>query len=152
MQPCFPEGESYGEDLDLWFRISDETSIALVNAPLVAYRRSVDGSLSSGQRGLAPWIQRVRERSMSESLSPRRRESVMWFVAQHEVTLARLQLAAGLRVQALRSLLRGRKAAAGRRWQLTLLMALLMPASVAGRWQRWRVRSADTFSPNGTTP
>ena len=36
-----------------------------------------------------------------------------------------------------------------RRWQLTLLMALFMPSRVASTFQRWRLRSAEVFSPEG---
>lgn len=153
MKPCFVEGESHGEDLDLWFRIAAQTPIAMVNAPLAAYRADVAGSLSSGQSfGLAPWVERMRERALAGEMPPRERKWALWFVAQHEVSLARHQLAAGHRGQALRHLVNGRRAAGGRRWQLTALMALLLPAGVAGRWQRWRLRSADAFSQQGTAP
>ncbi len=151
MQPCFVEGESHGEDLDLWFRLADYTPIAMVNAPLAAYRAGVAGSLTSTQPGhLAPWLDRMRERALNGAMPAHRRKSALWFIAQHEVTLAREHLAAGRRWEALRFLLRGRVAAGGRRWQLTALMALLMPAGMVGRWQRWRIRSADQFSQQGT--
>jgi glycosyltransferase involved in cell wall biosynthesis len=153
MQPCFPEGESHGEDLDLWFRVAAETPIAMVNAPLAAYREGVTGSLSSAEpRALAPWLQRMRERALAGKMPPAQSRWALWLVAQHEVTLAREHLAAGHRGRALRYLVRGRHAAGTRRWQLTALMALFLPAQVAGRWQRWRLRSADRFSQQGTTP
>lgn len=34
MQPCFPIGESVGEDLDLWFRLAEKTSVALVGSSI----------------------------------------------------------------------------------------------------------------------
>jgi glycosyltransferase involved in cell wall biosynthesis len=152
MGPCFVEGESFGEDIDLWFRISDETPIALVNAPLAAYR-AVACSLSSSQpHELAPWVLRMQQRALSGAMPPRQRESALRFVAWIEVTHARKHLAAGRRLQALRCLMRGRNAAASARWQLTALMALLMPAKVAELWQRWRIRTADSFSQQGTAP
>jgi glycosyltransferase involved in cell wall biosynthesis len=153
MHTCFVEGESHGEDLDLWFRVAADTPIAMVNAPLAAYRAGVAGSLSSNQPiALDPWLERMRDRALSGPMPPRERKRALWFVAQHEVTLARLHLADGHRAQAMRHLLNGRRAAGGRRWQLTALMALLLPARVAGRWQRWRLRSADTYSQQGTMP
>jgi len=161
MQPCFVEGESSGEDLDFWFRIAEQTPIALVRAPLAAYRIGLPGSLSvshSASRcvnhsdGYPPWLERMRQRALSGAMSARQRKSALWYLAQHDVTLARDHLAAGRRWQALRHLLRGRRAALGRRWQLTAAMVLFMPAGLAGRFHRWRIRNADTFSQEGTAP
>lgn len=154
MQPCFPVGESFGEDLDLWFRVADETPVALAHAPLAAYRVDVSGSLSAAGRTntLPAFLVRMRERARSGDIPARHRRSALWFVAQQEITIARELLARGHRREALRWLVRARDAATGRRWQLTALMALLVPAQLAGRWQRWRIRSADTFAQQGTLP
>ena len=154
MQPCFAVGESWGEDLDLFFRVADETPVALVHAPLAAYRMDVAGSLTTGA-GVArdaPFLRRMRERALRGEIPARHRRSALWFVAQQEITMARELLAAGRRREALRLLMSARYAALGRRWQITFLMALLAPARVADRWQRWRLRSADTFAQQGTLP
>src|SRR5213075_46721 len=65
MQPCFPVGESYGEDLDLWFRLADETPVALAHCPLAAYRVDVNGSLTAAARAheLPALLARMRERA-----------------------------------------------------------------------------------------
>ena len=153
MQPCFPVGESAGEDLDLWFRLADDTSIAFVPASLAAYRNTVAGSLSTGHgRELPPYLGRMRNRALDGSLPTRHRHAALWFVAQQEITLARDLLADGRRRDALHSLWRARYAAGGRRWQLTAVMALLLPGRLAGRWQRWRVSASSVFSHQGTTP
>jgi glycosyltransferase involved in cell wall biosynthesis len=154
MQPCFAEGESYGEDLDLWFRLADETPVALVHAPLAAYRTAVTGSLTAGARVdvLPPFLVRMRKRALAGEIPDRHRHAALWFVAQQEITIAREMLAAGRRRDAMRWLVQARHAAGGRRWQITALMTLLMPAQVAGRWQKWRVRSTDTFAQQGTLP
>jgi hypothetical protein len=94
----------------------------------------------------------MRRHAREGAIPPHRRRSALWFVAQQEITMARELLAAGRRREAIACLVDARDAAAGRRWQLTALMALFLPARVADRWQRWRVRSADAFSQEGTTP
>ena len=153
MQPCFAQGESSGEDHDLWFRIADETPVALVNAPLAAYRVGVPDSLSSRlPNELPPYLVRMRQRALDGAIPARHRASALWFVAQMQVTLARDALAAGRRLRALHWLLQARHVAWGRRWQLTAAMVLLMPARMVGRWNRWRVSRAEAFSPAGSAP
>ena len=152
MQPCFAEGESYGEDLDLWFRVADESPVALAHAPLAAYRASVAGSLTAeNPRDLPPFLMRMRQRALNGTIPAQHRHAALWFVAQQEITLARDRLACGRRREALRFLMQARHAAFGTRWQLTVLMALLLPANVADRWQRWRLRSAGQFAQEGTS-
>jgi glycosyltransferase involved in cell wall biosynthesis len=153
MQPCFAVGESFGEDLDVWFRVADETPLALVHAPLAAYRMDVAGSLTGKGRfdTLAPFLHRMRDRALRGEIPARLRHSALWFVAQQALTIARDALAAGKRREALHWLWDARYACTGRRWQITFLM-LLVPAQLAGAWQRWRLRAADAFAQQGTIP
>jgi hypothetical protein len=150
MQPCFAVGESWGEDLDLWFRLADETPIAFTRAQLAAYRTSVAGSLSMAHgRQMPPFLVRMRQQALDGSLPPRHRHAALWFVAQQEITMARELLAAGERRQALRMLWHARYAMRGHRWQVTAAM-LLLPGQLAGRWQRWRVAGGSVYSHQGT--
>ena len=141
MQPCFAPGESAGEDLDLWFRLAEQTPIALAHAPLMAYRIAVPGGLSAQLTlELPPFMHRMRQRALSGALSRTQRESVLWFLAQTQVSSARWALSLGRRIEGLRWLVRGRHAARSRRWWLTLAMALLIPAHLVDRWGNWRQR------------
>jgi glycosyltransferase involved in cell wall biosynthesis len=147
MQPRFIEGESWGEDLDMWFRIADQTPVALVNAPYSTVRVDVPDSLTTNyRRSFAPYLARMQAQALDGTLAGHRRDSALWFVAQQQVTLARDALAAGERAQALAWLMKARRGACSRRWQITLAMALFMPVRLADRWQRWRLRSAEAFS------
>ena len=75
LQPCFPPGEQFGEDLDLWFRLSERTPIALAHTPLAGYRKAVAGSLSRthATTQLPPWVARLRERALQRGYAPPRR-------------------------------------------------------------------------------
>lgn len=148
MQPCFAPGESYGEDLDLWFRLGEKTPIALAHAPTVAYRTDVAGSLAAGHAALStpPWVGRMRARACSGALTPAQSRSALWLLAQLDVTAARSAIAAGRRCDGLHRLLRGRRAAMNARWWLTLAMALLVPGHLVEGWEAWRVdRTASTI-------
>lgn len=142
MQPCFALGESQGEDLDLWFRLGEHSPIALARAPLVAYREAVEGSLSShhAELTMSPFIQRMRARALSGSMTALLRRSSLRLVAQFEVTLAREAIASGSRLEGVRWLFRGRYAARSKRWWLTAAMACFFPGHLVKSWQLWRVR------------
>jgi hypothetical protein len=142
MQPCFPPSESHGEDLDLWFRLAEQTPVALLHAPLMAYRLAVEGSLTSGHADLAmpPFLERMAQRALTGAMPASRRNSALWLVAQYQITLARQALAAGRRREGWAWLLKARRAATGKRWWLTAAMALLMPGPLVRNWQQWRLR------------
>jgi glycosyltransferase involved in cell wall biosynthesis len=141
MQPCFAVGESFGEDLDLWFRVTDTSPVALVKAPLAAYRQLPGGlSVTHEVRTLPPFLLRMQKRAINGELPARHRKAALWFVGQQAVTQARTSLSAGHRRAALYSLWQGRRVFYTRRWQLTVLMAILLPAHVTERFQRWRVQ------------
>jgi glycosyltransferase involved in cell wall biosynthesis len=153
MQPCFRPGESYGEDLDLWFRVAESSPVALVPAQLAGYRKDVAGSLSSAKsnKGLAPFYLRMRERALAGELPPGQRHSALWFVAQQEISIARDMVAAGRRAEAWQLLWRARAAAYGVRWLLTAVMTLL-PGAVAHRWQSRRIAASAVYSQAGAAP
>lgn len=140
MQPCFPPGEFQAEDLDFWFRLAEQTPIALAHAPLVAYRIEVKESLTTRHRvvELPGCIERMQVRALSGAMTPLQRESALWFIAQHKLSLARIALASGDRIQGLKWLLQGRHAASGRRWWLTAAMACFFPKAMVKSWDGWR--------------
>jgi cellulose synthase/poly-beta-1,6-N-acetylglucosamine synthase-like glycosyltransferase len=145
MQPCFPAGESQGEDIDLWFRIAEQTPIALVRSPLLAYRTAVKGSLTAQHDPMLfryPAIQRMRRRALSGAMPTAQRRSTLWFIAQQEVSGARFAMASGQRLEGIRWLIRGRRAIYGRRWWLTAAMALFFPGKLVKIWDYRRSRRA----------
>jgi glycosyltransferase involved in cell wall biosynthesis len=89
LQPCFPVGESHGEDQDLWFRLGERLQLVYSPVELVAYRIAVAGSLVTTQ---AYVVQRARRhcgwsemhasawpgRSWKEGAVPRRCISCGW--------------------------------------------------------------------------
>jgi glycosyltransferase involved in cell wall biosynthesis len=152
MQPCFPPGESQGEDIDLFFRVAEQTPIALVRRPLVAYRTSVEGSLTTQHDPMLfryPAIVRMRGRALSGAMSAQQRRSTLWFVAQQDLSGARYAVASGQRLEGMRWLIRGRHAVSSKRWWLTAFMTLFFPGKLVKIWDHWRLRRA-LFPVNST--
>ena len=127
MQPCFPLGETQGEDLDLWFRLSESAPIAMAHTPLAAYRIELADSLSArhSAHALAPFLQRLHQRALHRATPRRWRLAMLLLVAQHELSLARQNLAAGQRALAWHWLWQARLAWRHKRWWATAALCLL---------------------------
>jgi hypothetical protein len=132
MHPCFHPGDSYGEDLDLWFRVAERTPIGLAHVPLVAYRTQVGGSLTQHDSPRAPaFLGRMRARALSGKMDHAQARSALAYIAQIQVDLARNALMAGSRLDSLKWLLAARRAVFTKRWWLTTAMALFWPTGLA---------------------
>jgi len=140
-RPWFPEGESFGEDIDLWFRLAEASAIALSSEPLVARVWVPDGlSVVRAARLEAPFLQRMAVHARSGVLPHRLASSTQRWVDESRITLARSAIVAGERPLALELLGRACRSAKRLRWWVTLLMALLVPAIAVQHWQHWRKR------------
>lgn len=149
MSPCFYEGESYGEDLDMWFRLGDQAPVAAVRGAYAAVRDGVAGALSlDAERRMPPFLVRMREQALAGTLAPKHCASALWFIAQAQTTLAREALAQGHRREALGWLMQASQGWRLRRWWITWALALLMPSPMADRWQRWRLHGANRLERN----
>lgn len=142
MQPCFAVGESHAEDLDMWFRVAEKSSIAWVKRPLVAYRVSVEGSLSlaNPRNELPPFFHRIRARALSGAMTEFQARSALKMVADQEISMARDALASGQRKEAIRLLRSAHSRASKRRWWFTAAMAAFVPGDLVRRWEHWRIR------------
>ena len=141
LQPCFPLGESKGEDMDLWFRTGERGPLCLTDAPLVGYREGSPGNLSSQQPDalFPPYLQRLESRARSGGLSAALARSSLRFVAEARTTQARVLMSQGRRFAAMRCLARAGAAAGRPRWWLSWLMAALFPADTIARWEQSRI-------------
>ena len=142
MQPCFTVGDSNGEDLELWFRVSESTPVVLVLSRLAAYRVGTPAGLSALQvpDTLPPYLERLRQRARQGRMPNALRRSSLHFVTQHQITLARQNFVANNRTGGFDWL--GRAGWRGlflRRWWVTLALAFL-PGDVMGRLNAWRLR------------
>lgn len=144
LQPCFPPGESMGEDLDLWFRLAERSSLAWCPAPLIGYRAGVEDSLSATQvvRTLLPAWSRLEERALSGGMPASLRASALRLVAHERVMVARTALAEGRRRDAFSQLWRARRGASLRNWWVTMALGLAATPAAMRRWGRWRHESA----------
>ncbi|HTH94031.1 MAG TPA: glycosyltransferase [Rhodocyclaceae bacterium] len=141
MQPCFPPGESFGEDTDLWFRLGESHDIVLIEQPISVYRNAVrSGLIGSNRSNLIPIsFERMRQRALARPRHDRLRKSTLRLVAQHYITQARQDAISGRRTHSLRRLLSVLPNAwHTKRWWSSLFMSTLVPAPWIGQWQTWR--------------
>lgn len=119
----FPEGESMGEDLDVWLRAAEHASVVCTPEALVVYRIGLSESLM-GRYSDAVWLpvwRRLRQRALTGGMPAQLRASSLRLAAEMEVTLARRLAKAGRNREAWRHLSSARAAARGHRWWITAL-------------------------------
>jgi glycosyltransferase involved in cell wall biosynthesis len=142
IQPCFPPGESMGEDLDLWFKLAGTADLAFCPAQLAGYRIDVAGSLCATNevRTLLPAFARLEQRALCNELLPKHRSAALRLVTEAKVSMARAALVNGSTLDAIKKLLDTPRGVWSERWWVTLLMCLLGSASLARFWEEWRHR------------
>ena len=143
LQPCFPEGESAGEDQDLWFRLAERLKLGFTPEQLVAYRVDVAGSLCAVEAVdvLAPTFTRLEQRALGWPASDPMRASALRLVSDARVSVARAALARGRRGAALAGLRRAAGGGMSRHWWVTLALCCFLPTSLVIKWQMWREKN-----------
>jgi cellulose synthase/poly-beta-1,6-N-acetylglucosamine synthase-like glycosyltransferase len=141
MQPCFVPGESFGEDVELWFRLNQYTAMILVRHPLVAYRTDVPGSLCNAHPKLQypTFLRRMKDNASQLTRLASQGRAMLQLVDHFEVSLAREALMLGEREHALQILMHSSRLARSMRWWSTASM-LALPKQWVARWQAWRIR------------
>jgi cellulose synthase/poly-beta-1,6-N-acetylglucosamine synthase-like glycosyltransferase len=139
LQPCFPPGESHGEDQDLWFRLAERYPLRYCAWPLVAYRVEVEGSLMTRQPSceIVPMLVRLEQRALAGKIGGSEREAALRLVADARAKVACHLLEAGRRRDALAELWRARRARS-RSWLVACVMALTFSSKMARKWSEWR--------------
>lgn len=143
LQPCFPVGEAYGEDLDLWFRLNERSPIALTHAELIVYRVELPGSLSTTQAANIeepPFLLRLERRVFDSSIPKHLHRSTRRFVDDSRAYLARRAIENNRRRDAVRLLWRARRSAYSPRWIVSAAMVILAPKRAVKAWQQWRLQ------------
>lgn len=141
-KPYFPLGEQWGEDQDLWFRLSEKSSLAYCPARLVGYRMDVSGSLcATHQRpqSLMPVYTRLEQRALDGIMPSGLRKAALRLVAENKITLVRQLLGSGQRFLALKHLLKAWRGMVSKRWWISLIMGIALPAGLVNRWENWRI-------------
>jgi len=136
----FAEGESKGEDLDLWFRLAENTFIYHLPTALVVYRTEQIDSLSNTE-DLAEepfFTKQLIKRLQNNSVPNKLKTSSLKFIAHEKLTRARQLIIAENRSFAIKLIFQARYAINTKRWWMTLSMALLLPATFIQSWQNKR--------------
>lgn len=136
LEVWFPEGESIGEDLDLWLRIVERTAVAFTSNCIALYRVELAASLTSMRTfdHLFPYLQRLESRARTRKMPARLVGPSLKLVADARVSMARESIRRGRRRAAPGLLLVAWRRIASVRWWFTWA-AVLAPGLL-----RWRER------------
>lgn len=129
LEVWFPEGESMGEDLDLWLRIAEQFGWGCTSQCIAIYRIDVSSSLM-GRRvfnNLFPFLVRLEQRAKYSEMSGHVARSSIEWVADARVSLAREYIKNGQRYKALTTLIEAFMRFRSVRWWFTWL-ALIAPS------------------------
>ncbi len=140
MQPCFPVGEQFGEDQDVWFRVAERLPLIFNPARLVAYRIGVADSLSvlHGLRELPPLFARLEQRARNGTVPAPMRRAALRIVADARLAVARYALIQGRRRTALAALRDAARDGRSRRWWVTAALCLFANGGMVQHWEMWR--------------
>ncbi|NBV18966.1 glycosyltransferase family A protein [Janthinobacterium sp.] len=145
MPYCFPEGDQFGEDQDLWFRLAERLQLVFTPARLVAYRSDVAGSLCTvyNLRTLPQVFSRLEQRASRLPAADPSRHPALSIVADARIKVARYALQDGRRGEALGELRRALRGGMSMRWLVTFVMCTVGNASLLKRWEMWRELKRD---------
>ena len=138
MQPCYPPGESMGEDQDFWHRMAERFALAYCAQPLIGYRYEVQDGLCSSHKNsvLAPVYARLEQRALQGVIKNRERRYALLVVADARVSVARHLIRNGRRFEALPELLKAWRGVVKKRWWTTLMLWGLGSPSMMARWEK----------------
>jgi len=140
-QPCFPVGESLGEDQDLWFRLADRLQLVYCPLKLVAYRYGVSDGLCTtiGLRSVPPAFIRLEQRARKGEINPIERQFAFLIAADARIQVARYLLSNDQRTNAIRELLKAWRAIIKKSWWFTLAMCTFGTPMMMNRWSQTRI-------------
>ncbi|MET3107084.1 glycosyltransferase involved in cell wall biosynthesis [Oxalobacteraceae bacterium GrIS 2.11] len=140
LQPCFPVGESLGEDQDFQFRLTEKLQLVYCPKKLVAYRFDVPGGLCSTEsaRVFPPAFARLDQRARLGLIKGPGRAYARLISTDERTSVARRMLINGQRFSAMIEICKAYRAAVKRRWWITLFMCFFAPAEIMRKWDiKW---------------
>lgn len=145
---CFKEGESHGEDLDLWFRLAERVSVFLIKEKLVIYRTEQCGSLNQSCGFIKPLhISRLSKRLLNQTVPKHLVRSSKVFITHYKITRTRKLLKSGERKKALEEFREINYGYWLKRYWFTILL-LLMPLFIIKRYEQ---KNGQTLFNNGNS-
>lgn len=125
-QKWFPEGETLGEDQEVWFHIAENGSLVYVPKVLSNYNMTDENSLTSQHRVVEelPFITRLKERKENSKYI----KSIELFIEKYDLERAFNNARVGHKKKAMKLLLDNFRNQSFIKLKLMVLLAVIMPA------------------------